>query len=87
MITFLTELMKKQSLRQQCCMNSLIMQCGESEPVPFDPMEITLHKVYEQNRKPDQRKDYQLFHEYPLEGKPPMMTHLLKMSKRQNYSS
>ncbi|WP_395973419.1 cation-translocating P-type ATPase [Chryseobacterium cucumeris] len=49
-----------------------------SEPVPFEPMEITLHKVYEQNRKPDQRKDYQLFHEYPLEGKPPMMTHLFE---------
>ncbi|WP_343639955.1 cation-translocating P-type ATPase [Chryseobacterium sp.] len=49
-----------------------------SEPVPFDPMEITLLKVYEQNRKPDQRKDYQLFHEYPLEGKPPMMTHLFE---------
>jgi Ca2+-transporting ATPase len=49
-----------------------------SEPVPFDPMEITLHKIYEQSRKPDQRKDYQLFHEYPLEGKPPMMTHLFE---------
>ncbi|HCN48120.1 MAG TPA: haloacid dehalogenase [Chryseobacterium sp.] len=49
-----------------------------SEPVPFDPMEITLHKIYEQNRKPDQRKDYQMFHEYPLEGKPPMMTHLFE---------
>jgi Ca2+-transporting ATPase len=53
-----------------------------SEPVPFDPMEITLHKIYEQNRKSDQRKDYQLFHEYPLEGKPPMMTHLLKMNTK-----
>ncbi|SKB65549.1 Ca2+-transporting ATPase [Soonwooa buanensis] len=49
-----------------------------SEPVPFDPMEMTLHKIYEQNRKPDQRKDYQMFHEYPLEGKPPMMTHLFE---------
>ncbi|AZA77116.1 cation-translocating P-type ATPase [Chryseobacterium joostei] len=49
-----------------------------SEPVPFDPMEITLHKIYEQNRKPDHRKDYQMFHEYPLEGKPPMMTHLFE---------
>lgn len=49
-----------------------------SEPVPFDPMEITLHKTYEQTRKEDQRKDYQLFHEYPLEGKPPMMTHLFE---------
>lgn len=53
-----------------------------SEPVPFDPMEITLHKVYEQTRKPDQRKNYQLFHEYPLEGKPPMMTHLFKNEQK-----
>ncbi|SDH70270.1 Ca2+-transporting ATPase [Chryseobacterium taeanense] len=49
-----------------------------SEPVPFDPMEITLHKIYEKTQNPDKRKDYQLFHEYPLEGKPPMMTHLFE---------
>ncbi|WP_336687237.1 cation-translocating P-type ATPase [Chryseobacterium bernardetii] len=54
-----------------------------SEPVPFDPMEITLHKIYEQTRKPDQRKDYQLFHEYPLEGKPPMMTHLFENGQKE----
>lgn len=53
-----------------------------SEPVPFDPMEITLHKVYEQTQKPDQRKDYQLFHEYALEGKPPMMTHLFENEQK-----
>lgn len=53
-----------------------------SEPVPFDPMEITLHKVYEQTRKHDQRKNYQLFHEYPLEGKPPMMTHLFENEQK-----
>ncbi|WP_313090278.1 cation-translocating P-type ATPase [Chryseobacterium flavum] len=53
-----------------------------SEPVPFDPMEITLHKIYEQTRKPDQRKKYQLFHEYPLEGKPPMMTHLFENDQK-----
>lgn len=53
-----------------------------SEPVPFDPMEITLHKIYEQNQKPDQRKDYQMFHEYPLEGKPPMMTHLFENEQK-----
>ncbi|RRJ87383.1 cation-translocating P-type ATPase [Paenimyroides tangerinum] len=49
-----------------------------SEPVPFDPMEKTLHSVYEQTQKTDQRKDYTMFHEYPLEGKPPMMTHLFE---------
>ncbi|MBL7733826.1 MAG: cation-translocating P-type ATPase [Chitinophagaceae bacterium] len=49
-----------------------------SEPVPFDPMEKTLHKVYEKTQKGDLRKSYTLFHEYPLEGKPPMMTHLFE---------
>lgn len=53
-----------------------------SEPVPFDPMEVTLHKVYEQTQRPDKRKDYELFHEYPLEGRPPMMTHLFENSQK-----
>ncbi len=53
-----------------------------SEPVPFDPMEITLHKTYEQTQKNDERKHYQLFHEYPLEGKPPMMTHLFEDNEK-----
>ncbi|WP_114821548.1 cation-translocating P-type ATPase [Chryseobacterium sp. KLBC 52] len=53
-----------------------------SEPVPFDPMEVTLHKVYEQTQRPDRRRDYQLVHEYPLEGKPPMMTHLFENSQK-----
>ncbi|MDD3004449.1 cation-translocating P-type ATPase [Flavobacterium sp.] len=49
-----------------------------SEPVPFDPMEKTIHQVYEQTQYNDQRKDFQMIHEYPLEGKPPMMTHLFE---------
>jgi Ca2+-transporting ATPase len=49
-----------------------------SEPVPFDPMEKTLHSVYGQTQNEDQRKAFRLFHEYPLEGKPPMMTHLFE---------
>lgn len=49
-----------------------------SEPVPFDPMEKTLHAVYEQTQKDDLRKLYTMVHEYPLEGKPPMMTHLFE---------
>lgn len=53
-----------------------------SEPVPFDPMEVALHKVYEQTQRPDKRKDYELFHEYPLEGKPPMMTHLFENEQK-----
>jgi Ca2+-transporting ATPase len=49
-----------------------------SEPVPFDPMEKTIHQVYEQSQKLDQRADFHMVHEYPLEGKPPMMTHLFE---------
>lgn len=49
-----------------------------SEPVPFDPMERTIHHVYEQTQAQDLRKDFHMIHEYPLEGKPPMMTHLFE---------
>ena len=40
-----------------------------SEPVPFNPMEITLHNTYRRTQKNDARKEYKMFHEYPLEGK------------------
>ena len=49
-----------------------------SEPVPFDPMEKSIHQVYSETQKVDLRPDFDMFHEYPLEGKPPMMTHLFK---------
>lgn len=49
-----------------------------SEPVPYDPMEKTLHRIYEQTQKADRRQNFQMIHEYPLEGKPPMMTHLFE---------
>jgi len=49
-----------------------------SEPVPFDPMEKTLHQVYEEYIPEDQRKLFSMVHEYPLEGVPPMMTHIFE---------
>ncbi len=49
-----------------------------SEPVPFDPMEKTLHKVYAETQTSDLRKGFQMVHEYPLEGKPPLMTHIFE---------
>ncbi len=49
-----------------------------SEPVPFDPMEKALHQLYEKTQPKDRRKEFQMLHEYPLDGKPPMMTHLLE---------
>jgi Ca2+-transporting ATPase len=49
-----------------------------SEPVPFDPMEKNIHLVYETTQTQDQRAVYHMIHEYPLEGKPPMMTHVFE---------
>lgn len=49
-----------------------------SEPIPFDPMEIALHKTYSDLHKQDERPSFKLIHEYPLGGKPPMMTHIFE---------
>ena len=49
-----------------------------SEPIPFDPMEVALHRTYTENTVKDERPQYHMVHEYPLEGKPPMMTHLFE---------
>ncbi|CAL1519850.1 cation-translocating P-type ATPase [Chitinophaga sp. MM2321] len=49
-----------------------------SEPVPFDPMEKTLHNLYTAITQADERPQYSMIHEYPLEGKPPMMTHIFE---------
>ncbi len=55
-----------------------------SEPIPFDPMEIALHDAYAKTTSQDQRPNFELIHEYPLGGKPPMMTHIFenKVGKR-----
>lgn len=49
-----------------------------SEPIPFDPMEVALHHAYLRITLTDERPQYRIIHEYPLEGKPPMMTHLFE---------
>ncbi|WP_295673792.1 cation-translocating P-type ATPase [uncultured Mucilaginibacter sp.] len=54
------------------------MAMWASEPIPFDPMEIALHKAYLKTGIPDERPEYKMVHEYPLGGKPPMMTHLFE---------
>ncbi len=54
------------------------MAMWASEPIAFDPMEIALHQAYESHFEKDERKDYRMIHEYPLSGKPPMMTHLFQ---------
>ena len=49
-----------------------------SEPIPFDPMEVALHNAYGKMVALDERPNYKMVHEYPLGGKPPMMTHLFQ---------
>ncbi len=54
-----------------------------SEPIPFDPMEMALHNAYSKTSKTDHRPGYTMIHEYPLSGKPPMMTHLFENGSGQ----
>lgn len=49
-----------------------------SEPIPFDPMEVALHEAYASSGLVDERSDFKMLHEYPLDGKPPMMTHIFE---------
>lgn len=49
-----------------------------SEPIPFDPMEIALHQTYNKFKTTDERPNFKMIHEYPLGGKPPMMTHIFE---------
>ncbi len=51
-----------------------------SEPIPFDPMEKALHEAYAASAENDERSFFQLEKEYPLSGKPPMMTHIFSAS-------
>lgn len=52
-----------------------------SEPTPFDAMELAIHEAYTKLESVDERPNFKLVHEYPLSGKPPMMTHIFEDSK------
>jgi Ca2+-transporting ATPase len=41
-------------------------------------MEVALHSAYAKTTPEDERVHYKMVHEYPLSGKPPMMTHLFQ---------
>ncbi len=61
----------------------LQMAMWASEPIPFDPMEIALHQAYAKFNSADERQNFKMIHEYPLGGKPPMMTHLFEDNSGQ----
>lgn len=49
-----------------------------SENKPFDQMEKTIHALYEKTAVTDRRQQFKQVHEYPVSGKPPIMTHIFK---------
>jgi len=52
-----------------------------SEPEPFDAMETAISELYVKTT--DQVFNWELIQEYPLEGKPPMMTHVYRNASGQ----
>ena len=56
----------------------IITAMWASEPIPFDTMEQSLHRFYETISGNDERPNFKMVHEYPLGGKPPMMTHIFE---------
>nr|WP_315256529.1 cation-translocating P-type ATPase [uncultured Flavobacterium sp.] len=59
----------------------LSLSMWSSEPIPFDAMEMALHDAYAKMEITDERPNYSMVHEYPLSGKPPMMTHIFENKK------
>ena len=49
-----------------------------SETNPFDPMEKAIHQMYLECATVDERPLYKQVHEYPVSGRPPMMTHVFE---------
>lgn len=58
-----------------------------SEPIPFDPMEVALHDAYAALDTEDERPNFKIVHEYPLDGKPPMMAHIFENKAGQRITA
>lgn len=70
-------LYRKEEFTEEKVWQLLDYSMWSSQALPFDPMEKNLHAVYASVRFPDERPRYKVQKEYPLEGKPPMMTQVL----------
>ena len=57
--------------------NTLLYATLASEQMPFDAMEKAIHEKFN-SCITDELEAYKMVHEYPLEGRPPMMTHVYK---------
>lgn len=54
-----------------------------SEQDPFDSMEKAIQEAYEQNDQRGNNTPAGMIHEYPLEGHPPMMTHVYALGQEK----
>ena len=68
----------KENYSDDSSIELLTIAMWASEPIPFDAMEIALHDAYSKLKIKDERPNFKLVHEYPLDGKPPMMTHVFE---------
>lgn len=72
----------KQKLNSEAAEEVLNYAMWSSEPIPFDAMEIAIHEAYSNFESEDERPHFKMVHEYPLSGKPPMMTHVFEKTNR-----
>lgn len=68
----------KESWKSLSAQNLISTAMWASEIVPFNPMEKAIHEAYTENIEEDLRPEFKMIHEYPLDGKPPMMTHIFE---------
>jgi Ca2+-transporting ATPase len=68
----------KENWKNASSQTLIITAMWASESVPFNPMEKAIHKAYEENAPTDLRPEFEMIHEYPLDGKTPMMTHIFE---------
>lgn len=84
-IEYLYDAVSKTSvnLNNASCLPTLLIEYAmwSSETNPFDPMEKAVHTLYETSTSADRRKEFNQVHEYPIGGKPPMMTHIFRNEK------
>jgi P-type Ca2+ transporter type 2C len=70
--------------RSDSCRRIIAGAMWASEMNPFDPMEVAIHEAYsEMTGAEDLRSQFQIYHEYPLSGAPPMMTHIHENAEKQ----
>ena len=81
-IIYVYDALNKRSIKveENAGLPALLIEYGmwSSETNPFDPMEKAIHELYGQMAESDKRMQFDQVHEYPIDGKPPMMTHIFK---------